>query len=1091
VSGISDNVTTREATSVTAVSLGLQTTADLPEIGQLATVRGRNWVVVDRQTSALPLDVTASHPGEGATLVTLSSVEDDGLGQELRVLWELEPGRRVLERATLPDVAAGRFDDPATLGAFLDALRWGSITSAETTLLQAPFRAGITVEDYQLEPAIRALSLPRVNLLVADDVGLGKTIEAGLVIQELLLRSRARRVMVVCPAPLTDKWHDEMSRRFGLDFAVINSEKLSQVRRERGLHANPFRVYPYTIVSLAWLRGAKASRLIDEVLAQSGPARTRPLDLLIVDEAHHVAPPGRGKYAVDSHQTKAVRRLANNAEHRLFLSATPHNGYLESWTALLAMLDPQRFARGVAPDPVALKQILVRRLKTEITNADGSTRYPAREALDLTVDYPPAEIEIQNLLGEYTQARIHRASAKPGSKRGARSAGVDLVGLLLKKRFFSSPAAFASTVNTIRENRSAARSDQIWPDNHLVIEYDARHAHDLDEQREQLLIGDFSDDQAVDDAETAALLAGELAAGEADAAERELLDRLCAWADDHGQETDAKARALLKFLGDTCQNPDGSWNDERVVVFTEYRDTQRWLIDLLERHGLAKDGGVALLFGGMDDDDRKDITTAFQRPPHMHPVRILLATDTASEGIDLQNFCHRLVNYDLPFNPNRLEQRAGRIDRYGQKQIPLVFHFAGRHWETEPAGSLQGDLHFLTIIARKIATAREDLGSVNPVISDAVERRMLGRPARDFDVDKVLAKAKTSPVLKVERQLREETARLADTLDDSRTALHCAPADIERVVRTGLKLGRQPDLTVTVDKESGTRVHHVGTLTGSWARTVSDLKDADYGQRALSFDSAVAASRDDIVLAHLNHPLVAMATRLLRAEVWGAGHDGGQSMLARVASIRVDDPALTDEVLAAYSRLVLVGADGKRLHEELFAAGGLLRGTSFNRLGVGDLAKILDAALGPNATPQAASSRAQAAIADAWPKVNSNLTLAIDARAKERQESLRRALDRRREEEESRTSRLLDAFAQALRTAIAAESGPQQLSFADLEPDERQQLTADRGAWQERLDALPDERADERAAIAARYGDVRVLTFPAAVVHLIPSRSDR
>ena len=294
-----------------------------------------------------------------------------------------------------------------------------------------------------------------------------------------------------------------------------------------------------------------------------------------------------------------------------------------------------------------------------------------------------------------------------------------------------------------------------------------------------------------------------------------------------------------------------------------------------------------------------------------------------------------------------------------------------------------------------------------------------------------------------------------------------------------------------MDKESGTRVHHVGTLTGSWARTVSDLKDADYGQRALSFDSAVAASRDDIVLAHLNHPLVAMATRLLRAEVWGAGRDGGQSTLARVASIRVDDPALTDEVLAAYSRLVLVGADGKRLHEELFAAGGLLRGTSFNRLGVGDLAKILDAALGPNATPQAAGSRSQAAIAGAWPKVNSNLTLAIDARAKERQESLRRALDKRREEEESRTSRLLDAFAQALRTAIAAESGPQQLSFADLEPDERQQLTADRGAWQERLDALPDERADERAAIEARYGDVRVLTFPAAVVHLIPSRSDR
>lgn len=119
---------------------------------------------------------------------------------------------------------------------------------------------------------------------------------------------------------------------------------MAGVRRDRGPSANPFRVYPFTIVSLAWLRGAKTSRLIHEVLADAGPARTKPVDLLIVDEAHHVAPPGRGKYAVDSRQTRAIRRLANNAEHRLFLSATPHNGYPESWTALLAMLDPQRFA---------------------------------------------------------------------------------------------------------------------------------------------------------------------------------------------------------------------------------------------------------------------------------------------------------------------------------------------------------------------------------------------------------------------------------------------------------------------------------------------------------------------------------------------------------------------------------------------------------------------------------------------------------------------------------------------------------------------------------------------------------------------------
>jgi hypothetical protein len=478
---------------------------------------------------------------------------------------------------------------------------------------------------------------------------------------------------------------------------------------------------------------------------------------------------------------------------------------------------------------------------------------------------------------------------------------------------------------------------------------------------------------------------------------------------------------------------------------------------------------------------------AFQRPPDLHKLRIILATDTASEGVDLQNHCHRLVNYDLPFNPNRLEQRAGRIDRYGQTKTPLVYHFAGSDWKTATKDdTLQGDLQFLTIIARKIATAREDLGSVNPVISDAVERRMLGRPARDFDVDKTLAKAKADPALKVERQLREETAKLAATLDDSRRELHCAPADIERVVRTGLALGRQPDLA------SGAHVntYSVGTLTGSWARTVVDLKDDDYGIRPLSFDPAYAAKRDDVVLAHLNHPLVAMATRLLRAEVWG-GSSSGQSTLARVASIRVDDPTLTDEVLAAYSRLVLIGADGKRLHEELFPSGGLLRGTSFNRLGVTDLARYLDSALGPNAEPVDTSPATKQRLTDAWPRVSSNLSAAIDARAADRKDSLTKALDRRREDEEQRTSKLLDAFAQALQSAIGQQHDPKQLTFADLEPDERQQLTADRAAWQERLDRLPSERAEELALIAARYERVEFMTFPAAVVHLVPAGSDQ
>ncbi len=1041
----------------------------LPVLGQLTRVRGRHWVVSDVAPTSIPFDIKSSTVGEGQTLVTLSSVEDDGLGEELRVLWELEAGRKILDSATLPDLAEGRFDRPETFGAFLDALRWGAVTNAETTVLQAPFRAGIAIEDYQLEPVTRALTMPRVNLLVADDVGLGKTIEAGLVVQEMLLRQRARRVMIVCPAPLTVKWQEEMATRFGLSFHIVDTDGVRRVRRDRGLHANPFRVYPHTIVSLPWLRGPRCQRLLDEVLGDTGPALPRAVDLLVVDESHHCAPPGRGKYAVDSQQTRAVARLSAHSENRLFLTATPHNGYAESWTALLAMIDPQRFARGVTPGAAALKQVLIRRLKSELTHPDGTPLYPERVVEEITVDYPPHEREVHALLKQYTAARRKRLAQQ--SFRGCGQAA-DLVTLLLKKRLFSSPAAFTRTMtlhrNSVEKASGAMDIDIDW----------------VGAQQAELVYGDWSQDEALEAAEDAAAEAATVSAGQPSATERELLDKLGAWVLEHGLDSDAKARALIGYLDGVCKT-DGQWNDERVVIFTEYRDTQRWLKDLLEKYDLADGGRLELLYGGMDEELRERVKGDFQKPPHLHPVRIILATDTASEGIDLQDHCHRLINYDIPFNPNRLEQRAGRIDRYGQTQRPEILHFVGAHWKTAPPESAEADLDFLTRVAVKVATMREDLGSVNPVLAAAVEQRMTGRSDNTFRVESVKPNAAARDALKVERDLRAEADRLRAALAESARELHSTPADVERVVRVGLELGRQSALQPGVDEPSGQTVWQVPPLTGSWSRTTADLIDRDYGARPISFDASLAAKRGDIVLAHLNHPLVAMATRLLRAEVWGAGH------LARAASLTLNDPALTEPVLAAYSRLVLVGADGKRLHEELFAAGGRIRGDSFSRLGVTALASVLDAALGPAAAPQESSPADRAALVKAWPKVSGSLEAAITARAAEREASLNGSLAKRQADEEKRTSELLSGFEKSLRDALAAQDQAQQLSFADLQPDERDQLSADRAAWQQRLDALPAERAAAIAEIQRRYTTVQVLWFPAAVIHLVPGTARR
>lgn len=285
---------------------------------------------------------------------------------------------RALEKGALPEPAG--FDEPRRHDAFLDAVRWGAISSANLRALQSPFRSGVDIEDYQLDPVVRALGMPRVNLLVADDVGLGKTVETGLVVQELMLRHRIRTVLVVCPASIQIQWRDQMRDKFGLEFRIVDSSLMKDLRRRRGLHVNPWTHFPRLITSMDFLKRERVMRLFRETLPAEGePAFPRRFDLLVVDEAHNVAPSGTGRYATDSARTQAIRTIAPHFEHKLFLTATPHNGYPESFSYLLELLDPQRFARGVPPDKAQLGRVMVRRLKSELSPRwDGTPRFPKR-----------------------------------------------------------------------------------------------------------------------------------------------------------------------------------------------------------------------------------------------------------------------------------------------------------------------------------------------------------------------------------------------------------------------------------------------------------------------------------------------------------------------------------------------------------------------------------------------------------------------------------------------------------------------------------------------------------------------------------------
>jgi len=1049
---------------------------EIPQAGTLVEVRGQRWVVGEEPAPG----------GEGSTLLTLQSVEDGRYGESLPVIWEVEPGRRILPRRSLPEVTKDGFDPPERLAAFLDSVRWSAVTSAEVNTLQAPLRSGVVIEPYQLEPVARAIEAPRVNLLLADDVGLGKTIEAGLVALELLLRHRAKRIMVVCPPGLMLKWQDEMAEKFGLNFTIVDSAQLNQLRRSHGSAANPFRVYPLTIVSLSWLRGAKAERLLHEVI--EGDSDKRPFDLLILDEAHHVAPAApKQRYAVDSQQTKLIRWLAPHFEHRLFLSATPHNGYPESFTALLEIIDDQRFARGVDPDPVAQKDTVIRRMKTQITEDDGVTpRFAKRHAQAITVIYPDTEREAHALLNEFAALRRRRLTTRRGR------ASVDLVTLLLKKRLFSSPRAFAHTVGVYLETVQARTGEPATPHG---------HEDEVPEWMEGFLddVASYDDEELAEAEDDAAARSGRIQAELADTSvqEIELLKKMERWAARYETMPDAKARELITYLEGVCR-PDGvHWTNERVVVFTEYRDTQIWLKELLAQEGMSGDR-VALLYGGMDARQREQLRLAFAEPPDedRNKVRILLATDAASEGIDLHEHCHRLVNYDIPFNPNKLEQRIGRIDRYGQPETPQVRHFVGKGWETS-SDSYEADLEFLARVAAKVARMEEDLGTVNAVLADAVQKRMLGE-IDDYDVENAAAPAegrrrRGTGRVTADANVSDQVARLRRDLDATVDELQITPAHVKRLVDTALELDHEQPLKPVIDeRELAEGLYEVPALTKSWARAIEGLLEKleregeEPRRRPITFDQATARGRHDIVLAHLGHPLVDMSARLLRAAVWS-----GQTGLHRVTAVVSDDPGVEQTLAGAYSRFVAVGADGIRLHEEVLYAGGWLRDDgTFRRVeGLGELARILDHALSQG-TP--AAPVVQDRLVAQWPRARDSLLLAIERRTDERFRSLQARLAARQEAERRQITTSFERFAATLRKALADSQAEEGALFSVVEgrgdDQEMAQFRRDREKWQERLLSLDAARERELDRVAARYRDIRRHSFPVAVIFVVPRR---
>ncbi|NJO83871.1 MAG: SWF/SNF helicase family protein, partial [Blastochloris sp.] len=437
----------------------------------------------------------------------------------------------------------------------------------------------------------------------------------------------------------------------------------------------------------------------------------------------------------------------------------------------------------------------------------------------LEVAYTDDERQAHRWLQQYTTLR------QQNHTDNVERTATEFVLKLLKKRLLSSPAAFLATLQQHQQSlTNATRPAQQRSLRRPGVGILRAMIDEVDETYGDDAIYETATDEAL---HTTTSLFRPLTEDE-----QTLLTQMLRWADETARRPDRKAQTLLTWLRQHLFSA-GQWTDERVIIFTEYRATQKWLQALFAAEGITEGDRLLTLYGGMADEHREQVKAAFQAAPEDSRVRVLLATDAASEGIDLQRHCHRLIHYEIPWNPNRMEQRNGRIDRHGQPHTPYIYHFAPQGYSDEtidrdaPVGNLEGDLEFLMRAVQKVEQIREDLGKVGPVIADQVTEAMLGQRTR---LDTVAAERQAAPVrqmLKFERNLREHIQKLADQVQESRRTLHLTPEHIQSVVQVALNLAGQPLLEPAAlpgvwpdptGERRSSPVFWLPPLRGSWGR---------------------------------------------------------------------------------------------------------------------------------------------------------------------------------------------------------------------------------------------------------------------------------
>ena len=828
------------------------------------------------------------------------------------VLWELEEacGAQVLSRLRLPQLAdpsrTPRPDHPDRFDAFLDAVRWGHashhaiLEPEERQDLLAPWHSAIQQEDYQLYPLWKSLLMPRVALLLADDVGLGKTIEAGLILTELIQRRALRRILVVCPASLQKQWQEELDEKFNLRFTILDSKEAARITREQGTEVNPWTVTPRAITSMTYL----AQEEVKEAFRSAADKRMRgdaigaPWDVLIVDEAHNFAPSSLG---TESRRTRMLRDLNPFFEHRLFLTATPHNGFTWSFTGLLELLDPVRFHQ--APELTESQKrhrdaVMVRRLKRDL-NTNRRKRFAERFVHDVRATLSTEEKVLFEALRDYRDEARKKVDHESGTEGRRSRSQVRFLFSMLSKRLLSSSFAFART----------------WWQHVEGSDLPSVTLKEAEAARKQVEVGTEADEEQQAREEEAVRQGSAWFKQVSDglqvhrAAVTQALEKL-GWTKDRLRKglpekgkwlpQDGRFEALETWINSKLRE-DSQWQPgERLLLFTEYKDTLAYLLWRFRRLGYDHPE-VLHLFGGQSLAEREPLKESFRDPSD--PVRILAATDAASEGINLQDTCRYVFHFDIPWNPMRLEQRNGRVDRHGQAREVHCHHFTS---------SDVTDLEFLAKVAKKMHDAREDLGSVGETLAQAVEDRLILGFNQSDNFEQRLQNAKEDDESKLDLSGCDHGSEDAyqgaiERLQATELKLGLSPNNLERLFAQAVRLAGGK-----LDGPDSQGFYHLRKVPQTWASLVRSRllvnKGAQEGAQAkICFDTRlleqkihgrrVFRPRPDVVLLRLGNPLMQRASATLQRAMWEQDRTGVQRWTVRNADL----PGSTEAVVVVHA----------------------------------------------------------------------------------------------------------------------------------------------------------------------------------------------